>query len=199
MPSGKIPKLVVRKKHSPSRKLKLPDEIVAEEQEGQIRRRSRTLTRATLVVKQAKTALHTNMLLILAGLCAAVVMFGVVTAVTSSGSVGEAEGAEDAGPSMTSMRPAGEEPGVGPPVSAQPGVTVVWDCVNEDEQIYRKITTGGATNKTESVLYRKVVRDGPNPTTIWVPVHEEEKPEVVPSDELDRIRERREENVLTPR
>ena len=83
MASGKIPKLIVKRHYTSSRKLKLPDEVVAEQQDDLLSGRSSRVSRRTVAIRQAKTSLRSHFHLIAIGLCAAIVMYGIAASLTA--------------------------------------------------------------------------------------------------------------------
>ena len=82
MASRKVPKLVIKPRHS-TRRLKIPSELEENEQEGRTSRRSKSLSRATRVIKKAKSSVRTHAILIAIGMCAMIVVYGVGATLTA--------------------------------------------------------------------------------------------------------------------
>ncbi len=77
MGSQRVPKLVIKKRMS-TRRLKVPEELADEQIQAKPSAVSRRITRSTLALRRAKSSLKAHAALLALGLCAAVIMYGVV-------------------------------------------------------------------------------------------------------------------------
>lgn len=162
MPSRKVPKLVV-KPHQATRKLKIPGEVPDSEQEGRPSHRSKSMTRATRVIKKAKSSVRTHAVLILIGICAALVVYGVGATLT-------AEGRKSADTPEENIE------------NEEEFVNVVWEDVPNNPGIKKKIIV--TTKGINIEFYREVKVPGGRRLMPWTPP--KPKPELS-SDEKERM------------
>lgn len=143
MGSARIPKLVIKRQKS-TRRLKLPDEMAADQQEGRVSTRSRRITQATVAVRRAKTTVRSHAYLVLIGLCATVVMYGIVASISPSEKTEAGPAAEES--AMKAAPPPGFEQ-----VSAGVSDTgsCVWQRDKDDPEILLRITTSSEGTKIE--------------------------------------------------
>lgn len=161
MASGKIPKLVIKRHHTTSRKLKLPDEIAAEQQEGILSNRTSRITRHTVMIRQAKASLRSHLHLIAIGLCAALVMYGVAVSLTSEGKTSAGTGEIDENGQIESEN------------------RVMMVPVKDNPGIFKRITINNVTG-TKTELFRVEKRGD---VTLYIPWKPPKRKKVVPTYE----------------
>jgi hypothetical protein len=149
MASKKIPKLVMKPRQS-TRRLKVPSEMEVSEQEGHESHRSKSLTRATRVIQKARSSFRTHAILIVAGLCAAIVLYGVGTVLT----------AEPEGPAIQQQDGPGKE-------NKEGEISSIMERVPDSPGIWKKITVTNAGINVE--FYREEKFPGGRRLILWKP------------------------------
>jgi hypothetical protein len=168
MASKKVPKLVIKPRHS-TRRLKVPSEIEESEQEGRASRRSKSLSRATRVIKKAKTSVRTHSILIAIGLCAALAVYGVGATLTAE----EGESAD-----TDSDKPDGKN-------SEKEVVNIVWEDVPNSPGIKKKITV--TTAGIDIKFFREEKVPGGRRLIPWTPP--KPKPELSSDEKEKRLQQ----------
>jgi hypothetical protein len=151
MASGKVPKLVIKRHYTSSRKLKLPEEVIAEEQVDLLSGRHARVSRRTVAIRQAKTSLRAHFHLIAIGVCATIAMYGIVATLAASGGTPDDDAA-----------PAAEESGA----TAQNVNKVMWIPDKDNPNIVKRIEIDDVEG-TKTQLYRVEKKDD---VTIYIPI-----------------------------
>jgi hypothetical protein len=180
MASSRVPKLVI-KRHKPTRRLKLPKEMTAEQRKEAESVRARRISRATVAVKQAKKSLRSHGYLMVVGLCAAIVMYGVASTLASSseGSSSSQNGEQDVNSAAgVEMRSADSE--------RKPAYVEHRD--KTDPEIIIRITTNPDGTKVERFREIKVIgSDGAASGRILMPIKPEKPKPFMPTDKKEDI------------
>lgn len=163
MASRKVPKLVIKPRHS-TRRLKVPSELEDSEQEGRVSHRSKSLSRATRVIKKARSSVRTHAILIAIGVCAALAVYGVGATLTAE----ERKSADT------------EETGDG--TAENDVVNVVWEDVPNSPGIKKKIEV---TKSGMNIgFYREIKVKGGTRLIPWKPPKPKRE---LSSDEKERL------------